>query len=99
MGRALYEEWAKAQRGLHRRIEGLGVLALRWSSVREDEQVLVAVVRRLQRCAGLDVDEPAGGHVVSLRRLAHVHRQRLCEDHERLLPGDVPVAPTARARL
>jgi hypothetical protein len=34
------------------------------------------VVRSLERCPGIDVDEAAGGHVLGLRRIADAHQER-----------------------
>ena len=75
------------------------MLALWRCAVGVDEEVLVAVVRRLQRCARLDVDELAGLYVVTLWRIADVDRERAPEDDERLLLHRVPVAATHRAGL
>ena len=58
---------------LHRGVEELGAVVGR-GAVDVDDEIFVAVVRSLKRCARLDVDEPTGGHVVTLRRVAEVHR-------------------------
>ena len=86
-------------RSLHDGVEKLGVLALGWSAVGVDDEILVAVIRRLEWGTRLDVDEPARRHVLALRRLTQVHRQRACQDDERLLLERVPMAATPRARL
>jgi hypothetical protein len=75
------------------------VLALRRRTVGVDQEVLVSVVCRLQRRARLDVNELARSKVVTLRRLAEVHRQRPGENDERLLLQYVPVATSLRTGL
>ena len=68
-------------------------------AVRVNDQVVVAVVRGLERHTGVDADEPTGGHVNPLWRLAHVQRERAGEDDKRLLLGLVPVPPPPGAGL
>src|SRR6266566_2724177 len=84
---------------LERRVEDLGLLALGRGAVGIDKEVLVAVVRRLERCARLDVDEAARGHVLALGRVAEVHRERPGEDDERLLLERMLMAPALGAGL
>jgi len=48
---------------------------------------------------GLTWMRPPGGHVLPLRRVAEVHRQRPGENDERLLLELVPVAPPLGAGL
>lgn len=81
------------------RVEDLGALALRWIPVDVYEQVIAAVVRGLERSSRIDVDQAAGGDVLTLRRIPDVHRQRPGENDERLLLGRVPVASPSRARF
>ena len=57
------------------------------------------MVGRLERRARLDVDQPARWHVLTLRRVAEVHRERSGEDDEGLLLELVPVAAPLGARL
>src|SRR4051794_19419227 len=83
----------------HGRVQELGRRVLGWIAVGVDDEVLVAVVHRLQRCPRGGVDDAAGGHVDALRRLAEVHRQRAGEHDERLLLDRVPVPAAGRARL
>ena len=75
------------------------MLALGRRAVRIDEEILVSVICRLEQCPGLDVHEAAGGHVLPLRRLAEVHRQRSGEDEERLFLERVPVTASPGAGL
>ncbi len=64
-----------------------------------DDQVDVAVVHRLQRGAGVDVDDAARRHVLPLGRIADVHRQRALQDDERLGLDRVAVAAAPGAGL
>ena len=80
-------------------MEYLGVLVLRRIAVCTDEQVLVAVVDRLECCAWIDVDQTARRHVVALGWLAKVHRERSGEDDERLLLERVSVTASCSAGL
>lgn len=75
------------------------MLVLRRIAVGIDDQVIVAVVHCLKRSPRIDVDQAARGHVVTLRRLAQVHRERPGEDDERLLLEFVSVTASCRARL
>ena len=69
-----WRRWCRAPRSAPLKDGGqeLRVLALRRVSVRVDDQILVAVVRGLERHTGVDADEPTGRHVDPLRRLADV---------------------------
>ena len=75
------------------------MLALGRVAVGVHEQVLVAVVHRLERRAGRHMDESADGHVAALGRLAEVHRERPADHDEGLLLDRVPMPPAASARL
>ena len=75
------------------------MLVLRRIAVGIDDQVIVAVVHRLQGCPRIDVDQAARSDVVSLRRLAEVHRERPREDDERLLLELVSMTASCRAGL
>jgi hypothetical protein len=69
-------EQAPADQRLHRRLEKFD-LALLWrGAVRVHEQIVAAVVHRLEQGAGLHVHDAAGGDLEPLRRVAEVHRQR-----------------------
>src|SRR5437016_4893763 len=59
-----------------RRIENLGTFALGRRAVGIQDELLIAVVYRLQRRPRLNVDESAKGDILPLRRFAEVHRQR-----------------------
>jgi len=58
---------------------------VRRSAVGVDDEVVVALIDGLQWRASGDVEDPAGGDDVALRRLAEVHREASCEDDEGLL--------------
>jgi hypothetical protein len=75
------------------------VLALGRVAVGVDEQIVVAVVHALERRTRVDANQPASGHVLTLRRLAKVHRQRPREDDEGLFLERMLVAASLRARL
>ena len=75
------------------------MLVLRRIAVGVDDQVIVAVVHRLQGCPRIDVDQAAMSHVVSLRRVTQVHRERPGEDDERLLLELVSMTASCRAGL
>src|SRR5215217_5335149 len=77
---------------LDSRVENLGVLRFRWVAVGVDDEVVICVVRRLERRSRLDVDQSTRRYVVPLRWLADVHRQRTREDDERLFLGEVAMA-------
>lgn len=71
-------------------------------------EVLLARVDRLQRCASLDVDYPANGNVMTLWRFTKKHREPAGKDNERLLllavyvtlaPRTWLVAPDIRATV
>lgn len=64
-----------------------------------DDQVGVAVVHRLERRAGFNVDDPSRSLLHALRRFAEVHRQRPLEDDERLILRRMAVSAARRARL
>ncbi len=68
-------------------------------AVRVDEQIVAAVVRRLERSAWVNADESTGWNVDPLRRLADVERKRAAEDYERLLLHGMLVASSFRAGL
>src|SRR5436190_8598479 len=80
------------------RLENLGA-PVRRRTVGIDDELLLAVVPRLQRRPGLDAQDAPGRHVDAFRRLAEVHRERPRHDDERLLLRVVPVPPALRARL
>ena len=82
------------------------MLALRRIAVGVDDEIVVSVVRCLERRARLDVDQPPGRYVVPFGWLPDVHRQGAGHDDECLLLGAVPmtaspctwfVAPDVRA--
>jgi hypothetical protein len=75
------------------------VLTFRRGAVGIEDEVLIAVVRSLERRSGLDVDEAARGHVLPLRRVTEVHREGPAENDERLLLQRMPVAASLGARL
>src|SRR5262249_60499836 len=79
--------------------EELGVAGLGRRAVDEEDKLVVAVVRDLQRRAGLDVHEAAWPDLDALGRLADVHRQRPRDRGERLLLHAGLATPTLRARL
>ena len=68
------------------------MLALRRITVGVNDQIVVSVVCRLERCAWLDVDHATGGDVLPFRWIADVHRERAGQDDERLLLGTVLMA-------
>src|SRR5439155_10110000 len=84
-------------RALHGRVEQLGVLVLGWVTGSPDDQLLPAMVDRLERRARVDADDPARRHVDALGRVAEVHREHAREDDERLLLAGVPVTASFRA--
>jgi hypothetical protein len=77
--------------------EDLRVLAFGWVAVRVDDEVVIAVVRRLEWRPRFDVDELASGYVVSLGRVVDIHRQDPAEDDEGLLLMPVVMTATLRA--
>ena len=91
--------WSAEQLYLHDGFEYLGVLGFGRITVGVDEQILLTVVDRLERCSRFDVDQPTRRKVLSFRGVAEVHRQRSGEYDKRLLLKSVPMAATRRARL
>ena len=77
--------------------EDLRVLAFGWVAVRVDDEVVIAVVRRLKWRPRFDVDELASGYVVSLGRIVDIHRQDPAEDDEGLLLMLMAMTTTFRA--
>jgi len=58
------------------------VLVLGRVSVGVEDELVGAVVRGLQRSAGVDVNQRSCVNVLTFRRVADVHRERSCEDDE-----------------
>src|SRR5205807_7959334 len=50
-------------------VEDLGAFVLGRAAVGVEDELLVAVIHGLQRCARRDVNEPAGRHVLALGRV------------------------------
>src|SRR5689334_22081975 len=96
-----WRRWCRAGRSapLKGRGQELRVLALRRVAVRVDDQVLVAVVRGLERHTGVDADEPTCRHVNPLWRLADVQRERAGEDDECLFLRRMTVPASRRPGL
>ena len=72
------------------------MLAFGWVAVRVDDEVVIAVVRRLEWRPRFDVDQLASEYVVSLGRFVDIHRQDPAEDDEGFLL--MPMAMTATLR-
>jgi hypothetical protein len=79
-------------------VEELGAAADGWSAVREEEDLLVRLVPRLHRRAGVDGDDTARRHVDALRRVLDEERERAAERHEDLLLVRIDVPASARVR-
>lgn len=75
------------------------MLALRWVAIGVNEQILVAVVRGLERRARVDPDQPSGRNLDPLGRLTDVQRERPGKDDKRLLLRRMAVSPSFRSRL
>jgi hypothetical protein len=84
------------------------MLVLGRVSVGVEDELVGAVVRGLQRRAGLNMNQRSCGDVLTFRRVADVHRERSCEDDEGLFlksmsvtaaPGARFVAPDIPARV
>jgi hypothetical protein len=84
---------------LRRRVEELGVLVLGRVSVGVEDELVGAVVRDLQRSAGVDVNQRSCGNVLTFRRVADVHRERSCEDDEGFFLQSMPVTTARGSRL
>src|SRR5206468_10230465 len=75
----------------------LGAACLRGGAIRVHHDLFVAVVRRLQHGARLDVHDASFWNVDTLRGVAEIHRQRPGQHDERLLLDRVPMTPALRA--
>jgi hypothetical protein len=75
------------------------VLVLGRVSVGVEDELVGAVVRGLQRSAGVDVNQRSSVNVLTFRRVTDVHRERSCEDDEGLLLSSVSVTAALGSRL
>ena len=67
-----FERAGRRSARLKGRVQELRLFAFGRVAVRVNDEILIAVVRGLDRHTGVDADESAGRHVHPLWRLAHV---------------------------